>query len=549
MSLIPIIFGLSALGFFISHIIYNLYFHALANAPGPFLARISHLPSFYHTCRGNRHLWLLRCFEFYGDKFRATPNTVLFNTSSAYNAIYNAKSNAQRSNFYHIFSRNDSDYNTLTTTNAQAHAQKRRLLKLAFTERSLKSTSTFVERHVDQWNDLWQMKENETWSRAENVSKRLDCLIFDILCDICFGKDFNTKERNDNPVKRIPDLITRYMQFQYRVSLDYATLRSMISNIKQLSRSPLRNLILWLKPHGMNRLMSACAPKHVKDFYGFVQKSVDQRYATFVEMQRSEKHSSFNSMIPREDMFHFLCAAKDPNTGQLAFTKTDLLPEARLLLIAGTDTTSTALSASLFYINNNPRVYQKLTSEIRSKFSSRDQITYGPLLASCEYLRAVIEETMRITPAGPSEAERLVRSGGMIVDGQFYPAGTQLGVPHWPYYHNEDIFIDAWKFNPDRWIESVENPTSNIHAMRRAYSPFSKGANSCIGQNLATMILSITLARTLWTLDCRIAPGTNLGAGHKDLCWGRQDENVYQVEDAFVSLRMGPMLQFQNRIV
>lgn len=295
--------------------------------------------------------------------------------------------------------------------------------------------------------------------------------------------------------------------------------------------------------------MGTCAPKYVKEFYSFVQQSVEQRYALFAKTQKVEKERPLDEAAPREDMFHFLCAARDPSTNQPAFTKTDLLAEARLLLIAGTDTTSTALSASLFYINNDPRVYELLVSEIRSTFSSRDQIAHGPLLNSCAYLRAVIEETMRMTPAGPSEPERLVRPGGMEVDGQFFPAGTLLGVPHWPYYHNETIFANAWKFLPERWIASPENPISDIHALRRVYSPFIKGVNSCVGQNMALMILSITLARTLWAFDCRIAPGTNLGEGRKELGWGRRNKQVYQVDDAFVSLRKGPVLQFRMREV
>jgi cytochrome P450 len=215
--------SLSVIGICIADIVYNIYFHPLSNIPGPFLARISNLPSFYHTCKGNRHIWLWRCFEIYGEKVRITPNTVLFNTPSAYTAIYDAQSNTRRSNFYHIFPRNENDHNTLTTTDVQAHAQKRRLLKLAFTERSTKAASAFVERHVDRWNELWETQGNDGWSKAEDVAERLDFLIFDILGDLCFGKEFNTKEREQNDVKGIPKLITMYMRFQYRVS-DYVAI-------------------------------------------------------------------------------------------------------------------------------------------------------------------------------------------------------------------------------------------------------------------------------------------------------------------------------------
>ena len=52
----------------------------------------------------------------------------------------------------------------------------------------------------------------------------------------------------------------------------------------------------------------------------------------------------------RKDMFHYLYQAKDPETGQPAYSRDELLAEASLLTIAGSDTTLTSLCGFFFYI-------------------------------------------------------------------------------------------------------------------------------------------------------------------------------------------------------
>lgn len=46
--------------------IYNLYFSPLANYPGPFFAKLSVWPSFWHTVRSDRHVWVWKCHQVYG---------------------------------------------------------------------------------------------------------------------------------------------------------------------------------------------------------------------------------------------------------------------------------------------------------------------------------------------------------------------------------------------------------------------------------------------------------------------------------------------------
>ncbi|KAF1975523.1 cytochrome P450 [Bimuria novae-zelandiae CBS 107.79] len=289
---------------------------------------------------------------------------------------------------------------------------------------------------------------------------------------------------------------------------------------EHITKSPAISLILWLKPRGLNSMIDAVTPSAVKSYYEFVAQNVNQRWE---QHQRGKK-------VVRRDISHYLCSAIDPDTRKPAFTKESVLGEANLLIIAGTDTSATALCSFFFfffYICKHPAVYKKVVSEIRTSFNSVDEIRSGPKLASCTYVRACIDEAMRMCPSEPSEFERVVRLGGTIIDGVFYPEGIVVGSPNWAWNYSQEQYGDPHTYRPERWLVTEDNPLEKVNEMKRVFLPFIKGPGNC-------------------RLDCRIAPGTSLGEGSPELEWGRnQDE--YQLDDAYIALKTGPMIQFKKR--
>ncbi|PVH97227.1 benzoate 4-monooxygenase cytochrome P450 [Periconia macrospinosa] len=504
--------------------IYNLFFHPVAKVPGPFLARISLWPSFYHAYKGDRHIWIWQQFERYGPRFRAGPNIVLFRTPGAQNDIYNHKANVRRSSFYDALVRHKDDRNTLNSTNIALHARKRRSLDLAFTEQSIRAASPIVAKHIDRWNDrLLGETDDEGWSMPTDMATWSDRLVFDVLGDLCFGKAFDTKEPGDNPLKIIQHQIAESMKFLYI-----------------LSKSPWLDSLIWLKPRGLDKLLEAITPQNMKDYHSFVEQSVRERL---------DKEQEAQTKAPvREDMFHFLCSAKDPSTGQSVFSTADLLSEASLLIIAGSDTTATTICGLFFYLTHNAHVYDELVAEVRSSFSSLDEIVYGTKLYSCKYLLACVNESLRMVPPAPSELPRVIQKGGQTIDGNFYPEGTVVGTAEWASGRNKEIYGDPDTFRPERWIHSERNSQENVLCIKRAFYPFSKGPANCAGQNLALLELYMVVARTLWRMDVRLAPGKSVGEGRLDLGWGRRDPRQYQVIDAYISFREGPILQFRERV-
>ena len=312
----------------------------------------------------------------------------------------------------------------------------------------------------------------------------------------------------------------------------------------KLLKSPLLGPLLWLKPRGLNRLLEIITPSDVKAYFAFIEESVAAR----TKAEEASEQLGEDRNEARQDMLNFLFRAVNPDTGEKAYSPQELLAEANMLVVAGSDTTAVTLSGLFFYISRNPRPYEKLINEIRNTFDSVDEIVSGPKLSSCKYLRACIDETMRMTPAGPSEVPRTVLSGGQMIDGELYPAGAVVGVSDWSSGRSDE-FGDPNVYRPERWIvdEKAGVTAEEVLRISSYLHPFSTGWSSCVGKNLAMLELLMTVARTLFRLDIRAEPGSTLGEGHPGLGWGRRERKQFQLFDRFIAARDGPMIQFKRR--
>lgn len=311
-----------------------------------------------------------------------------------------------------------------------------------------------------------------------------------------------------------------------------------------MTRLPSLDLLIWLKPRGLNQILKRLSPPEVQTYYDFVEDNVTKRLL----LQDAQKKQPEKEQ--RHDMFHFLCEAKDPDTNTSPYSEQDLRSEANLLIIAGSDTTSTSLCGFFFYLTRNARPYDKLVHEIRTTFQTAEEITNGPKLMSCYYLRACIDESMRMTPVGPSEIPREVRSGGSIIDGEHVPAGVTVGTVPWAMTRNEDIYPDPTMFRPERWIPDKATGVTDedVAYIRANFHPFSQGPSNCAGKNMAILEMMLTIGRTLHRFDVRKAPDSTIGEGAPELGWGRRDRRQFQLKDAWISVRNGPVVQFRRRL-
>jgi cytochrome P450 len=201
---------------------------------------------------------------------------------------------------------------------------------------------------------------------------------------------------------------------------------------------------------------------------------------------------------------------------------------------AGGDTTATALAGCFFYLSRNPESYKRLTTEIRSAFASAAEIRGGPKLAGCAYLRACIDEALRMASPVPTTLWREQDpaddgSRPLVVDGHVIPRGTLVGVNIYSLHHNDEYFPDPFTFRPERWLEDDHSQA------RAAFTPYQE--------------ITLALAKTLWYFDFEPAAGDlgKIGGGGPDQIEGRQRGDEFQIQEIFGAYNDGPYLTFHPR--
>ena len=198
----------------------------------------------------------------------------------------------------------------------------------------------------------------------------------------------------------------------------------------------------------------------------------------------------------RSDVLSLLMEARD-NEGR-AMTDTELVGQASILFIASFETTTSALTWSLFLLAQHPAVMHQLMDEIELVLGDApprpDQMPQLP------FLHWVIKESMRILPPVPYTvrvAQLPLKVGPFEV-----PQETRVVASHYLTHHLPDLYPEPERFRPERWC--------NINPTQYEYLPFNAGPRICIGGAFATQVLKISLAMILQRFRFTVVPGTRI---------------------------------------
>ena len=250
----------------------------------------------------------------------------------------------------------------------------------------------------------------------------------------------------------------------------------------------------------------------------------------------------------KKDFFYYLLNAKDPETNS-GLSTPELWGEANVLMIAGSDTTSTEMASTIFYLVRNPSALAKATAEVRENFDDVEDIVSGGKINELSYFKCCIDEAMRLAPAVPGALPRTVTSG-FEVDGMYLPSGTDVGTPCYSIHRHAAYYPSPNTFIPERWIEGSQVTLDgegkkrewivskdDVELARKAFCPFSVGPRGCIGKSMALMEMRLTLARLLFLFD--FEGGDRTGEdGNGDLA----------MVDHFTTQKTGPVVSVRRRV-
>lgn len=195
----------------------------------------------------------------------------------------------------------------------------------------------------------------------------------------------------------------------------------------------------------------------------------------------------------RRDILSMLVAARDED-GQ-PMSDRQLRDEMVTLLIAGHETSATALSWFFHLVLDAPGILATLRNEIAE--AEQDGTVPLPATGTFEYLDAAIKETLRVRPVVPHAARLLATA--RTIGTHDLPAGVMLLPSIYLTQRRPEIFDDPECFRPERFLGRRYTPYE--------YFPFGGGVRRCIGASFATFEMKIVLSQILSRVSLRAAPG------------------------------------------
>lgn len=445
---------------------------------------------------------------------RISPDEVSFNDIDASGIIYAQTSKFEKAQyFYRAFE--DQAQNLFTIRDRQEHAQDKRLISHAFSranivlhQESIYTKAAYLMDRIAQ-----RVKDGQTIP----LFPAFRCLTLDTISEFAFGKTTGAlqsekfeseifeaidKATDSVPFVSFPDQLTRlslpYLTGSSFNIFRFSEKRSGGQVTTSLPRFPMDFSSWARRPRRPSKKCEQPRPRTTLTILPGLS-TPDTRY---IVRDTTETWTMFKNMLSS--------AAKSSTV----LDKEHLISEAIVMLVAGTDTTASALALSLNHLLQQPEVYRKLQDEVRTVMPTVDSRPAVEELYALPFLDACIKEGLRISCPSRVRLPRTVPEGGWTFKGQYFPAGVRIRVsllryllPHgtWlltcgaqkivslsPLYflQDETVFPSPQRYDPSRWMVDEDRRRQ----MLSYFHPFSRGTRQCIGQNLSLIEQKIVLS-------------------------------------------------------
>ncbi len=278
--------------------------------------------------------------------------------------------------------------------------------------------------------------------------------------------------------------------FNIRASMQEITMRVILRVVFGVDEGPvfreLGRLLTSLLDFMGSPLMSSAF------FFSFMQKDlgawspwgrvvrllqqIDQVIYSLIKERRAESGQH------RQDILSLLISARyDDGEGM---SDVELRDELMTMLVAGHETTASALTWAFYWLGQLPEVREKLQRELETLGVNAEPSS----IAKLPYLTAVCQETLRIYPIVGNGFPRVVKTPVEIMGYQL-PVGTIIIPSIYLAHHREEVYPQSQQFKPERFLEKQFSPYE--------YLPFGGGNRRCIGLAFAQYEMKIALATIL----------------------------------------------------
>jgi cytochrome P450 family 135 len=221
-------------------------------------------------------------------------------------------------------------------------------------------------------------------------------------------------------------------------------------------------------------------------------KAVDELlYAEIAE------HRLKDDLEGRDDILSALILVRFEDGSELS--DTDLRDQLMTLLLAGHETTATALAWTFDLLLRHPRELGRLRESLQA--------------GGDEYLRATISESLRLRPVVPLAGRRLAKE--LVADGLTLPAGTDVTPAIWLAHTRADAYPEPFAFRPERFLE--DGPDTY------AWIPFGGGVRRCLGAAFAEFEMRIVLREVIGRCELRKADPRPERIGRRNITLSPRD--------------------------
>ncbi|KAJ5731666.1 uncharacterized protein N7483_006174 [Penicillium malachiteum] len=445
-------------------------FSPLKNIPGPFWTRFTSLWYFKQLYNGKFEHENIRLHQKYGPIVRIAPNQYSISDVSAIKTVYGSGSKFPKSAWYDGW-KHPQQWTVFADRDIKRHSDTRKRFTSLYSMSSLVSYEPFVDRCIDIF--FARLDEFATKKQSFNLGHWFQCYAFDVIGDITFGQRFGFLDRGED--------IDGAISAVHNVMM-YSALIGVYPEWHPLLFEP------------MSKLKSSGAAGRA-----YISKFVLEK----ISIQEHERKNTNDAMTETTGPQNFLSKmmqARDQNPEKI--TDYHLLIMGQSNVTAGSDTTAISLSGIMWYLLQNFEALDKLRQEIQ-EFTQQGRCSHEITFKETQempYLQAVMKEALRMHAATGLPMWRVVPEGGAQLSGRFFPAGTTVGVNSWVAHYDEQVFPNAQKFLPERWLEAETEP-EKLKEMNQMYMPFGLGSRTCLGKHISILEMSKLIPRLVRDYD------------------------------------------------